>query len=223
MLKKIIFLVAACVFLFSGNSVLAQTDANKWWDFEKWSVDININKDSTFLVRETQTFNFHGNYHWVKRDIAKNKVRAIGEVKVFDEDGQELVPPEIEITENAVMVSIKLNFDLVDTQKTWIFEYKVTGGLGYFEESEEYKAHDELYWNAVSAERDVPIGSVEVLVHLPETVAKEEMMQTLYTGPAGNNIPSETYQIVDGKTFKFWGSGIGPYENFTIVAGWPRG
>jgi hypothetical protein len=224
MCKKIIFLFAACVlFLFSSSQALAQTDENKWWDFEKWAVDININKDSTFLVRETQTFNFHGNYHWVKRDIAKNKVRAITDVKVFDEDGRELAPPEIEVTEDASQVSVKLNFDLVDTQKTWTFEYKITGGLGYFDATEEYRAHDELYWNAVSAERDVPIGSVEVLVHLPEEVAKEEMMQTLFTGPAGNDIPSETYQIVDGRTFKFWGSGIGPYENFTIVAGWPRG
>ncbi len=224
MCKKVIFLFVACaLFLFSGNPALAQTDANKWWDFEKWAVDININKDSTFLVRETQTFNFHGNYHWVKRDIAKNKVRAVGEVKVFDEDGRELVPPEIEIVEDATMVSVKLNFDLVDTQKTWIFQYKVIGGLGYFDVTEEYPAHDELYWNAVSSERDVPIGSVEVLVHLPETVDKERMMQTLFTGPAGNNIPSKTYQIMDGKTFKFWGSNIGAYENFTIVAGWPRG
>lgn len=223
MFKKIVFLVAACIFLFSSSSALAQTDPNKWWDFEKWSVDININEDSTFIVRETQTFNFHGNYHWVKRDIAKNKVRAISDVKVFDETGRELAYPEVEITEDASQVSVKLNFDLTDTQATWTFAYKVLGGLGYFEASEEYPAHSELYWNAVSYERDVPIKSVEVFVRLPEAVDKEKMMQTLYTGPAGNNIPSETYEIADDKTFKFWGENIGSYENFTIVAGWPRG
>ncbi len=223
MFKKTIFLVAACVFLFSGNIVYAQTDANKWWDFEKWAVDISVNKDSTFIVRETQTFNFHGNYHWVKRDIAKNKVRAITDVKVFDSNGNELAYPDAEIIEDASQISVKLNFDLVDTQATWTFEYKVLGGLGYFEASKEYPAHDELYWNAVSYERNVPIGSVDVLVHLPETVDEGKMMQTLFTGPASNNIPSETYKIVDGKTFRFWGENIGSYENFTIVAGWPRG
>lgn len=218
MFKKIFFVLAILsLFLFSGVSALAQEDQNKWWDFEKWAVDININKDSTFVVRETQTFNFHGNYHWVKRDITKNKLRAISDVKVFDESGQELAPPEVEVSEDAAQVSIKLNFDLTDTQKTWTFEYKVHGGLGYFED------HDELYWNAVSSERDVSIGSVEVLVHLPEGAPVVQLKQTLYTGPEGNTTPSETYQVVDGKTFKFWGSDIGPYENFTIVAGWPRG
>jgi uncharacterized membrane protein len=218
MFKKIFFVFAILsLFLFSGVSALAQEDQNKWWDFEKWAVDININKDSTFVVRETQTFNFYGNYHWVKRDIAKNKLRAISDVKVFDEDGRELAPPEVEVIEDAAQVSVKLNFDLTDTQKTWTFEYKVHGGLGYFED------HDELYWNAVSSERDVPIGSVEVLVHLPEEVPIAQLKQTLYTGPAGNTTPSETSQVVDGKTFKFWGSDIGSYENFTIVAGWPKG
>jgi uncharacterized membrane protein len=218
MFKKIFFVLAILsLFLFSGNFVLAQEDQNKSWNFEKWAVDININKDSTFVVRETQTINFHGNYHWVKRDIAKNKLRAISDIKVFDENGQELAPPDIEVTEDASQVSVKLNFDLTDTQKTWVFEYKVHGGLGYFED------HDELYWNAVSSERDVPIGNVEVFVHLPEEAPVGELKQTLYTGPEGNTMPSETYQVVDGKTFKFWGSDIGAYENFTIVAGWPRG
>lgn len=218
MLKKFFFAFAILMlFLFTGKAVFAQTDQAKWWDFEKWAVDININKDSTFIVRETQTFNFHGNYHWVQRDISKNKVRAISNVKVFDENGKELTAPDIEVTEDAANVSVRVNFDLTDTQKTWVFEYKVHGGLGYFED------HDELYWNAVSSERDVPIGAVEVLVHLPEAVDEAKMMETLYTGPAGNNSPSETYEIVDGKTFRFWGSDIGAYENFTIVAGWPKG
>lgn len=224
MSKKIAGFLAILAFLFMFcGQVSAQTDESKWWDFEKWAVDISINKDSTFIVRETQTFNFHGNYHWVKRDIAKDKVRAITDVKVFDENGRELAPPEVEITDDVSQTSVKLNFDLTDTQATWTFEYKVTGGLGYFEATDEYPAHDELYWNAVSSDRDVPIGSVEVFVHLPEAVDEGGMLQTLYTGPAGNDIPSDTYEVADGKTFRFWGSDIGAYENFTIVAGWPKG
>jgi uncharacterized membrane protein YgcG len=218
MFKKIFFIFAAlALFLFSGSLVLAQENQTKWWDFGKWAVDINIDKDSTFVVRETQTFNFHGNFHWTQRDIAKNKLRAISDVKVFDEDGQELLPPEVEISEDATQVSVKINFDLVDTQTTWTFEYKVTGGLGYFDD------YDELYWNAISENRDVPIKEVEVRVHLPEEVPVGELKQTLYTGPAGSTTSSGNYKIIDGKTFRFWGSEIGSYENFTIVAGWPKG
>ncbi len=114
-------------------------------------------------------------------------------------------------------VSGKINFDLVDTQATWTFEYKVIGGLGYFDD------HDELYWNAISEDRDVPIKEVEVRVHLPEEAPVGELEQALYTGPAGSKDSSGNYKIIDGKTFRFWGSDIGAYENFTIVAGWPKG
>ncbi|MFA5128748.1 MAG: DUF2207 domain-containing protein [Patescibacteria group bacterium] len=216
MFKKIFFLaVALAVFLFSGSQVSAQEE--KWWDFEKWSVDINVNEDSTFIVRETQIFNFHGNFHWTQRFIPKNRVRAISDIKVFDENGQEIVPPEVEITEDINQVNIKLSFDLTDTSMTRIFEYRVSGGLGYFED------YDELYWNAVSENRDVAIGEVEVTVHLPEASNISALKQALYTGAAGSREFSGTYQIVDGKTFKFFGNNILPYENFTIVAGWPKG
>jgi uncharacterized membrane protein YgcG len=198
----------------------------KSWDFESWQVDIQINQDATFVVRETQTFNFRGNFHWVEREIPKQKLRKITDVKIFDEQGRQLTGKEIEIKETKSQVSIKLNFDLTDTQKTWTFQYKVHGGLGYFAD------YDELYWNAVSSERDVPIKEVEVLVHLPKSLVitgediirdvYQNIQQKLYVGPLGSRQTSSNYQIVDEETLRYWGTNIGPNENFTIVAGWPK-
>ncbi len=218
MLKKIFFIFAIlAIFLFSGGQILAEETPSKWWDFEKWTVDININEDSSFLVRETQIFNFQGNFHWTVRNISKNKVRSISDVKVFDENGRELVPPEVEIIEDTNAVNVRLNFDLTDTKMTRTFEYKVHGGLGYFPD------YDELYWNAVSENRDVAIGEVEVTVRLPSAADVGELKQALYTGEEGSRESSGTYQIVDDQTFKFLGNNILPYENFTVVAGWPKG
>ena len=200
--------------LFFLSPVLA---AEKSWNFEKWSVDIQINKDGTFVVKETQTFNFYGNFHWVKRDIAKQKLRKVTDVKVFDKNGRELKGGEIEIEENEKEVSIKLNFDLINVQKTWTFQYKVHGGLGYFEE------HDELYWNAVSSEREVSIKEAEVFVHLPQSISLEDFQQELYIGLTGSKITSKHYKIIDADTLRYWGNDIRAFENFTIVAGWPRG
>ncbi|MFH2136107.1 MAG: hypothetical protein ABII19_00520, partial [Patescibacteria group bacterium] len=77
MFKKIFFIFAALsLFIFSGQGALAQEN-QKSWDFEKWSVDISINEDSTFLVRESQSFNFHGHFHWTFINISKNRVRSI--------------------------------------------------------------------------------------------------------------------------------------------------
>ncbi len=217
MFKKLFFLAAIlAAFLFSGSQVFAEEN-QKWWNFKEWFVDININEDSTFVVRETQIFDFHGNFHWTQRYIPKNRVRAISDVKVFDENGREIFSPEVEITEDTDRVNIKLNFDLTDTEMTRVFEYRVSGGLGYFED------YDELYWNAVSENRDVPIEEVEVLVHLPNPAPINEFQQKIYLGATGGKTTSGNYKIIDKKTLKFWGSNILPYENFTIVAGWPKG
>lgn len=228
MLSKRLFLIIFIVLIFGlffatlsdaenrNLKVATPNDAEKSWDFEEWRVDIEINKDSTFVVRETQTFNFQGNFHWVKRDILKKKLRKISDIKVFDGESRQLKGKEIEIKENTSQVNVKLNFDLTDVQKTWVFQYKVHGGLGYFEE------HDELYWNAVSAEREVPIKEVEVFVHLPEEVP-QGLKQKLYVGKQGSKTTSFNYEVVDSRTLHYWGDSIGPYENFTIVAGWPKG
>lgn len=218
MQKKIFFIfIFIVVFVFNFIFVSSTFGQEKSWNFEKWLVDITIEKDSTFLVRETQTFNFHGNFHWVKRDIAKQRLRKITDVKVFDEERRELTPPEIEISEDSSYVSVKINFDLTDTQKTWTFEYRVHGGIGFFEK------HDELYWNAVSSERDVPIREVGVTVHLPEEISEEQIMQKLFIGPTGSTKTSNNFSVIDRKTVRYWGENIRPHENFTIVLGWPKG
>jgi len=210
----LVFFIILGFSLFIGTSLKG---AEKSWDFEKWQVDIEINKDGTFLVKEKQTFNFQGNFHWIKRDILKQRLRKITDVAVFDESGRELSGGEIEIQEDEQYVSIKLNFDLTNTQKTWTFQYRVHGGLGFFPE------YDEIYWNAISSEREVLIKNVEVLVFLPEKVEEEEIRQLLYIGSFGGKNQSLNYKIVDSKTLKFRGENISPFENFTIVAAFPKG
>ena len=214
-MKKIIYLILGLILgLFIFSPVQAQ---EKSWYFDEWNVDIQINQDSTFIVRETQTFDFTGNFHWIKRDIVKRKLKKITNVKVFDEKGKELLPPEIEIIEDSDQVSIKVNFDLTNTQATWTFQYTVHGGIGYFED------YDELYWNAVSSDRDVKINFVKVTVHLPEEVEKSKLKQRLFVGPYGATTESQNFSIVDKEILEYRGQNIAPYENFTIVAGWPKG
>lgn len=213
-MKKAI-LIFFCALIFS--LIIPAAVQAKSWDFEKWLVDINISEDGTFIVKETHTYNFSGNFHWVQRDIDMQRLRNISDVKVYDETGRVLTGEEAEIWSDGYDTSIKLNFDLTDTQKTWTFEYKVWGGLGFFE------TYDELYWNAVSSERDVQIKEVEVLVHLPEAVSAANMMQELYRGYYGTTDTSANYEIVDERTLRYWGTGILAYENFTVLAGWPKG
>lgn len=209
--------VFAIILLLLGCFLLVDHMQAKSWHFEKWQVDIQINKDSTFLVRETQTVNFEGAFTWFKRDIAKKDLRRISDIKVFDETGRQLTGDEVEISQKLNQASIKINFNAAGTAQIWTFEYLVHGGLGFFND------YDELYWNAVSSQRDVVINDVDVLVHLPEPIESSQIKQRILLGKTGSKQESNNFQFVDEKTFHFWGQDIAPDENFTIVAGWPKG
>ena len=214
-MKKYLFaLILICLFIFPAAGFAQE----KSWYFKDWQVEIDIHKDSSISVKETHTYDFTGSFSWVKRDIAKQGEMTIGDIKVYDGDtGEALSSKDYSVTEGYYSDTVQINFDLQNTEKKYIIEYDVYNAIGYFE------TWDELYWNAVSDDRDVKIDQVDVWVNLPEEVNKDEMQATLYEGAYSSNTASDTWEIIDNKTYHYWGNNIGAYENFTIVAGWPKG
>ncbi len=193
------------VFTFAAES------GERSWEFEKFDVAIQINKDASFDVAETQTINFQGNFHFITRNILKRRLDKITDIKVVDEDGDKMQDATYSVSENSSYYVIRVDFDVTDRVKTFVFQYKVWGGIGYFSD------YDELYWNAVSAEREVPIKSSEVKVTLPEEIAKSQLKQGVYT-----DAKEHSEKILDGKTF-FWKSeNLPANSNFTIVSGFPK-
>jgi len=211
-LKNLKFSIVFALFLFLPFFVQAKS-----WHFEKWVSDITINPDSTFTVRETQTIDFQGAFTWLQRDIAIKRFKKISEITVYDETGRKLAIGEVEISRGLSKVSVKINFNAQNEKRTWIIAYKISGGIGFF------KDYDELYWNAVSEDRDVLIDQVEVLVRLPQSVPSENLQQRLFVGPAGSKNETKNFGILDNGALRYFGKKIAPGENFTIVAGWPKG
>jgi uncharacterized membrane protein len=212
--KAKILLISILVFAFfipfSGDA------AEKSWYFKKWDVMIDINEDSSFVVKEAQTISFSGDFSWVTRDLPKTKGIKYTDIHVYNENMTELTGDAVEITDTSSSVKIKLNFSLSNKDKTWIFQYKVLAGIGFFE------TWDELYWNAVSSDRSVPIDQIQVTVTLPEKIDAQEIQQKIYLGPTGSTDESQDYTAGE-QELNFFGKNIPPYENFTIVAGWPKG
>ncbi|TES96311.1 DUF2207 domain-containing protein, partial [Patescibacteria group bacterium] len=182
------------------------------WYFERFDVDIQINEDSNFLVQETQIFNFTGNFHFVTRNILKRRLDKITNVQVLEEDGTPLKNATYTVDEDNDYVYIRVDFNLTDITKTWLFRYQVLGGIGYFD------TYDELYWNAVSSEREVKIKESTVKVTLPTKVPKEEMKQDLFT-----EAEESSFKILDQRTFLWEANDLPAYSNLTLVCGWPKG
>jgi uncharacterized membrane protein len=205
----VILLLVICIFGYS-DSALAKS-----WHFVEWYSDITINNDSTFVVRETQTVQFEGEFSFLQRGISLHNIKKISDVIVYDVNMNPLPPEQFDIKKSGNEVVVKINFHALNEIKTWTFEYKVYGGIGYF------KDYDEIYWNAISQERDVYIDSEKVIVHLPQDAVVLE--QKLFIGAEGSQNEYGTRAVIDKRTLLFWGKDIPPYTHFTIVGAFPKG
>ncbi|MBU0707622.1 DUF2207 domain-containing protein [Patescibacteria group bacterium] len=211
-LKSLIFISAVGLFFLWPSIGQAKS-----WEITSWDSQIRVKEDGSFSVRETRTFDFEGSFSWVETEVYKDRVDDIVDFKVYDELNQELFSPDVVITDGYSSVHALLNISATDEQKTWIFEYKVLGGIGFFEE------HDELYWNVLAQDRDVRVDLVTATVYLPREVRNlSEYAQTIYLGPSGSTEQSDNYEFTNNRTIGFWGQSIEAYEGFTIVASWPK-
>ncbi|MDP3964663.1 MAG: DUF2207 domain-containing protein [bacterium] len=206
-----LLIAAFCFFLFPD---IAEA---KSWSIPEWRSEIQIQPDASIIVREERTFEFEGQFTWVESEILKQRVDDIVDVVIFDENENQLSAPEAEITNYTDRVHIRLNFSAQDETKTWVIQYTVIGGIGFFED------HDELYWNVVPLEHEAPIGRVQAAVRLPEPAeALSTYPQTVYRGSYGSTDQVEIQGFPDDKTIIFTGENILSNEGFTIVSSWPK-
>ncbi|MCA9387977.1 MAG: DUF2207 domain-containing protein, partial [Candidatus Andersenbacteria bacterium] len=186
----------------------------KSYTYPDWTVDITVHEDGTFSVEEQITHTFDGSFSFAFREIEGRKLDDIQNLHVFDEMGVEV--SDVEIERVGLAKKITWNYSAQDETRTWTVAYDVTGGLGYFAD------HDELYWNAVSAEgRDVTIQNVTVTVHLPEGATASQLQHAVQYRP--RSLRDARSEVLDDETIVFEGTYLSPGDHFTIVAGWPVG
>ena len=90
--------------------------------------------------------------------------------------------------------------------------YRVEGALNGFAD------HDELYWNAIGTQWEVPIQDASVKVRAPAAIGRV----ACYVGPV-DSIRLCASSGVDGRTASFATTGLEPYEGLTVVVGLPTG
>ena len=95
---------------------------------------------------------------------------------------------------------------------TYVLTYRVEAALNGFPD------HDELYWNAIGDEWDVPIANARALVRAPG-----EILQTAcYAGYEGSVLPCAKAEAL-GSTARFAERDLQPYEGMTVVVSLPKG
>lgn len=191
----------------------------KSYAITKWQARYEIQTNGNVLVEETQTVKFVGSFSYYGRTIPHRRLDDITDVSVYDvtadQELQEYLDYQVSstISEGFPATDILLNFALTNAVQTWKISYTVEGGIGFFED------HDEWYWNVIPHDRDVPIGSIEATVVLPKDVGAANIKTALYE----DRVADATQEVRDGRTAYFSGGYTGPGTDFTTVVGWPTG
>jgi hypothetical protein len=90
--------------------------------------------------------------------------------------------------------------------------YRVQGALDGFAD------HDELYWNAIGSQWEVPIDHPSVRVVAPAMIGSV----ACYRGPRGSVQPCAGYDT-DGPSAVFQDARLAPHEALTVRVGFPAG
>jgi uncharacterized membrane protein YgcG len=215
MMKKWLIFSIVCFCSFWFSPVLAQN-----YYYDSINVNINVNEDSTFDIAENQTYYLNGSFGFLSRDIELKRLDDISNIEVLDSSGNAISKSDLDIKYIGNKLHIQWNFirrDFNQELKSWIVKYKVHGGLGF------YKNYDEIYWNAIFADRTVEVKNAKIIVYLPEGINKTDIKPKILLGAMGSTKQSYDFEVKNNSIVELLGRNIESGEFMTIVISWPKG
>jgi uncharacterized membrane protein YgcG len=207
--------VVLATVLAAPGRVSAQATAER---ITSYNARITIQRDGSILVTEAITYDFgadqrHGIFRVIPVRLRYNgsydRMYRVGVRSVHS-----YAPDQYTVENNGSYVSIRIgdpNQTVTGEQTYWI-TYLVRGSLNAFAD------HDELYWNAVGTQWDVPIDQARVQVSAPVAVSRA----ACFTGPSGSTTACGQATIANGVA-SFSQNGLGPGEGLTVVVAIPKG
>jgi uncharacterized membrane protein len=192
----------------------------------EYDTRMDVQKDSSVIVTESITADFTGDpHHGIYRDIPLSGTDRYGNkyqirhelISISDKAGN----PQtyVQSVKNGTM-SIRIGDAdvLLNGITTYVIKYKLWRAIHFFND------YDELYWNAVGHEWEVPIQHATCIVTLPKDVKTGEIRTVSYTGAYGSTTSDALSDTPNNHTARFWmNRELNPGEFMTIVVGWPKG
>jgi Predicted membrane protein (DUF2207) len=185
-----------------------------------YTVDLQIEAAGTLLVTEQIAYDFGTEErHGILRDVPvrfryDDRYDRVYPLEVLGVWTSAQTPGgyTLQDVDDTLRIRIGDPDQTITGQHDYRIVYRVEGALNGFAD------HDELYWNAIGADWEIPIQQASVTVRAPAAIGQV----ACYAGPFGSTRscgPSEA----DGQTAAFATSGLGPKEGLTVVVGFPTG
>ncbi len=212
------------LFIFYTSGVFAlDTSIEK---INSYNVDIRINTDGTINVSEDIEYFFPDDRHGIFRKIpyrlndeaGKTLAMKLSNYSVTDPQGRS-IKYRVSKENGDIVLKIGDPNKTVTGNITYHVEYKVSGALGYFAE------YDEIYWDAIGTDWEIPIERSSVQVILPNNFTEDEIQNSCYTGAYGSQETACTFrydQITKTVSYTLT-KPLGPGEGFTVATGFPKG
>ncbi len=186
----------------------------------EYRVQIEILPDGDLRITETIDYDFgtsrhHGIFRTIPtryyRDEVYDRIYRIENVSVTASAG---APSDTEVSQEGTSTVIRIGDPDVEIsgRHTYTIAYRVEGALNAFAD------HDELYWNAIGDEWNVPIVQTEVKIDTPTDIRRV----TCFQGYAGSTESCSAER--QGPTAAFSaGRTLQPFEGLSIVVAIPKG
>lgn len=227
---------AALVVLTLPSALRAQQDTG--WTITDFHADYVVHPDGSLGVIERIAVDFnglerHGIYRTIpvvyKRQVSAEVPLSAGRVRfsldvreVTDAAGNAL-PYEISGIRNKE-IRIGDPDRTVSGRQTYVIDYALSGGLGFFEE------FDELYWQVTGTDWPVPIEHASATVLLPSDLAlafadSAPWQARCYAGgPESTSDAGCMAAYASPGAYRFeTRAPLAPGEGLTLAAGWPKG
>ena len=212
--------LAACLLLLSCSAVADE----RILDFHS---DILIMQDGWIEVTETIRVRAEGNRirRGIYRDFPTEYEDKLGNQYVVGFEPLSVLrnnAPEDSHTQN-IRHGKRIYFGnanrFINTgEHTYVFRYRASRMLGFFEE------HDELYWNVTGVEWAFPIDRASATVSFGFDVSANDLTAEAYTGAFGYTKRDYTSRIdASGRVNFETTEPLPALTGLTIVVGWPKG
>lgn len=221
-MKKTFLVLCAAFALFFAHSASAAES------IRTFDTRLQVQADGAMQVSETIVYDFGiADRHGIYRDIPVKYRGTLGAysmslsaITVADESGTAY---PFTVSPQGTQQRIKIGDPnrLVTGLHTYVISYLVQGAVGFF------KDHDEIYWNAVGTDWEVPIDTASAVVSLPSGIPVSQVSTECYTGAMGAKTPCESKKV-DAATavfdhVYFGQNALGPQQGLTVVVSFPKG
>ena len=209
-------LLAAVTLLTGARTVLAQTGER----VTSYEVVATVEADGAVLFQETITYDFGGNdRHGIDRNVItrqryddrNDRTYPLEVISVTSPTPN--TPVEYALSNFSPLTRIRIGDrnDTITGVHTYVITYRLRGTLNAFDD------HDELYWNIIGDQWNVPIDRAAITVRAPQAPTRI----LCFAGPTGSNQPCPR-SAIEGNAATFSGT-LDANESFTVVVALPKG